>query len=58
LAILRGEGRGPQFVLVNSRPRYLKSYLDSYLLEAKPRRRATPGAGRPPKGSGKKRAVR
>jgi hypothetical protein len=58
LAIMRHQGRGPKFVLVGTRVRYLISDLDAWVQSCTTRRRPCPGAGRPPgKSHRRKRAA-
>jgi hypothetical protein len=49
LAVWRVSGYGPKFVLVATRPRYLKTDLDAWMAGNKARRIASPNVGRPPK---------
>jgi hypothetical protein len=47
LAVWRCQKIGPHFVLVNTRPRYLKSELDAWVATEKPQKQVSPFVGRP-----------
>jgi len=49
LAVWRCLKRGPKFVLVNTRVRYVREDLDAFVRSCNQPRRASPKAGRPPK---------